>query len=300
MLLHTVRNIHKKQAILLWPLLLSAVLEIRAATVAFSYADSRSLVTLEFIDRNQAVLNYFNLSHYVVVFKAQNLWMVDTSGAMAIGQVMKEEKATQEEETYLGSMLLQPWTYISVDVLGAFPPPADISQVYLIMGGKRQAMRKTEPSEMEELAARIEGADLSLKDGPQILQRINIKPRGQLTYPTGEQDELEISVTRILGPEEINPPRIIKKPNPPLTEEARKAGIRSAQVKLSVSLSKNGEISDVKVIKGAEYGLDERAVATVKNSWKFLPATQHAETVDTNLTLNVVFQSTEDKRQDPK
>jgi TonB family protein len=265
---------------------------VRAQQASFAFVDSKAIVTLEFSGLHQATLNLFNMNKYLVVLKAQNLWVTDESGAVSIGQVFKRENADPEESLYLGSYMVEPWTYKAVDILGAYPAPRTIRQAILVLGGKRLVLKPAAPGEMEELAARIQEVDLTLKNGAQILQRANIAPRGSLSYPTGEEDELDLAIKRMMGTEDINPPRILSRTSPQLTEEARKAGLSQAQIKLSVSLDKNGEIRDVKVVKGLGYGLDERAMASVRNSWKFLPATQYSEPADTVATIVVSFAGT--------
>jgi len=260
-----------------------------AQVSSFAYVDSKTIATLEFSNRHHATINLFNMSNYLVALKAQSLWVVAESGEVYIGQVIAGDKPRPDENLYVGTFLMEPWSYKALEVIGVYAMPNTIRQVILVLGGKRLVFKPAEAAEMEELAARIQEVDLSLRNGPQIIQRANISLRGTMSYPSGEQDDLDLAVKRILGPEDINPPRILSRSNPLLTGEARKAGLSQVQVKLNVSLDKNGEIQDIKTVKEIGYGLDQRAIASVRNSWKFLPATQYSEPTASTAVIVVQF-----------
>jgi TonB family protein len=254
--------------------------------VSFAYVDSRTVVTAEFSTSKRATVNIFNLTDYVVAFKAQDLWVIGEDNVLGMGQVFVSEEDKASEEPYTATVFLKPWSFQGAELLGIYPKVESIAQVILVLGGKRLYLAKSAPGEFEELAARIEALDMKKRDGMQMLQLASITPRGRIRYPTGEQDELDQSVRKILGPEEINPPRVLeRKPIQP-TPEAEKAGIYG-RIRISIALSRFGEIKDAKVVRGLGYGLDERAIAVVKNSWKFLPATKNSELVDVTMTIEV-------------
>ncbi len=260
-----------------------------AQSSSFAFIDSKTIVTLEFSGSSEATLNFFNMTKYLVVLKAQNLWLVDDVGAVRIGQVFRRENPDPEEGNYSGSYMVEAWNYKAVEICGAFPPSQTLRQVILVLGGKRLVMQPMRSAAMEELAARIQEVDLSLQNGLEILEKANLSSRGSMSYPTGEEDELDQLIRKMMGPDDTNPPRILSRPAPQLTREARQAGLTQAQVKVSVSLDKNGLIREAKVVKGMGYGLDERALTTVRNSWTFLPATQYSEPVDAVATVLVDF-----------
>jgi TonB family protein len=82
-------------------------------------------------------------------------------------------------------------------------------------------------------------------------------------------------------------PRLIYHPTPHYTREARKAKI-SGEVYLSIVINTKGAVTDAKVTKGLGYGLDERAVNTVR-SWKFEPARRNGTPVTVAVVVEVSF-----------
>ena len=59
-------------------------------------------------------------------------------------------------------------------------------------------------------------------------------------------------------------------PYPTYTDEARHGKVQGS-VTLAVLVGVDGRAQDVRIIKGIGFGLDERAVETVRG-WKFIPA----------------------------
>jgi len=75
------------------------------------------------------------------------------------------------------------------------------------------------------------------------------------------------------------PLQITFKPETQATEEALRRNI-SGTVELSMVLHKNGSISDVSVVRGLPYGLNEEAIKAARGI-KFIPAIVCDVTVDT-------------------
>jgi len=88
----------------------------------------------------------------------------------------------------------------------------------------------------------------------------------------------------VLAPEKIS------SPPPQYTEIARKARIQGVVIVQAI-IDKQGNVTNVKVLKGLPMGLEEAAVAAIK-SWKFRPATLNGKpvTVYYNLTVNFKLQ----------
>lgn len=76
-------------------------------------------------------------------------------------------------------------------------------------------------------------------------------------------------------------------PNPPYSEEARKAKY-SGTVSLIIIVDASGNVTDAQVIKPAGLGLDEKAVETVK-TWKFNPAMRNGVPVRVRCSVEVSF-----------
>jgi protein TonB len=79
-------------------------------------------------------------------------------------------------------------------------------------------------------------------------------------------------------------------PPPQYTEIARKARIQGVVIVQAI-VTKQGDVQDVKVLKGLPMGLDTAAAEAVKK-WKFKPATLNGKPVDVyyNLTVNFTLQ----------
>lgn len=116
---------------------------------------------------------------------------------------------------------------------------------------------------------------------------------GEITGPPGEK-----SGTKTGGPPEdsiyreggagVVAPVILSKPLPLYTEEARRQRIKGT-VQLKVIINKEGRVSQVEIIKSLNPGLDESAVKTVKEKWKFRPATLNGQPVLFEAIIEVVF-----------
>ena len=79
-------------------------------------------------------------------------------------------------------------------------------------------------------------------------------------------------------------------PQPSYTEIARKARVQGVVIVQAI-IDKQGNVTNVKVLKGLPMGLDKSAADTIK-SWRFEPATLNGKPVDVyyNLTVNFTLQ----------
>lgn len=89
--------------------------------------------------------------------------------------------------------------------------------------------------------------------------------------------------------EDVSLPRATFSPTPEYTIEAAKKKIEGT-VLLSLVVLPDGTSSNVRVIKGLGYGLDEQAVKAV-SSWRFQPAVRQSdgETVPVSITVETSF-----------
>lgn len=86
----------------------------------------------------------------------------------------------------------------------------------------------------------------------------------------------------------IKAPKVLYQPLPPMTPEAKAAGAEGI-VLLQGIIRKNGRITDVKILRGLGYGLDESAIHTITNEWRFEPGTLNGEPVDVQANIEVSF-----------
>lgn len=85
----------------------------------------------------------------------------------------------------------------------------------------------------------------------------------------------------------ITPPSLQREVQPLYTEDARRRGIEG-DVLLEVVVRSNGAVGDVRIVRGLGGGLDERAVAAVRQ-WLFAPARRHGTPVDVLVEVAVEF-----------
>jgi periplasmic protein TonB len=85
----------------------------------------------------------------------------------------------------------------------------------------------------------------------------------------------------------ITPPGLLHEVKPDYTEEARRLGIRG-DVVMEIVVKRDGRVGDVRVLQGLGHGLDERAVAAVRQ-WTFSPATRRGAPVDVMVEVAMEF-----------
>jgi len=85
----------------------------------------------------------------------------------------------------------------------------------------------------------------------------------------------------------IDPPRLLREVKAQYSDDARTRGV-SGDVVLEIVIKSDGSVGDVKVLRGLGFGLDERAVAAVRN-WRFAPARRLGSPVDVIVEVEVEF-----------
>ena len=77
-------------------------------------------------------------------------------------------------------------------------------------------------------------------------------------------------------------------------EAARKENI-SGRVFVSFVVQKNGTLTDIKVLRGLGYGLDEEAVRVISMSPNWKPGTQNGSPVQVKYTIPIMFRLNKDE-----
>ena len=85
----------------------------------------------------------------------------------------------------------------------------------------------------------------------------------------------------------VTPPRTKNSPDPEYSEEARKGKYMSV-VRIAGTVDPHGGFTDLCVVQAAGFGLDEKAMETVK-TWRFEPATLRGEPVAVRLNVETSF-----------
>jgi protein TonB len=85
----------------------------------------------------------------------------------------------------------------------------------------------------------------------------------------------------------IDPPRLLREVKADYTDEGRRRGI-TGDVVLEIVVRRDGSVGDVTMLQGLGAGLDQRAVAAVRQ-WRFSPALRRGEPVDVVVEVAVEF-----------
>jgi TonB family protein len=85
----------------------------------------------------------------------------------------------------------------------------------------------------------------------------------------------------------VTPPKALNAPDPPYSEEARKKKVQGT-VLLRVIIGPDGKAHNVVVTRSVGYGLDEKAVESVKQ-WTFQPSELNGTAVPVVINIEVRF-----------
>jgi protein TonB len=85
----------------------------------------------------------------------------------------------------------------------------------------------------------------------------------------------------------VKAPRVVHRTDPEYTEVARKGRVKGVVV-VEAIIDRQGNVDQVKVIKGLPLGLSEAAAEAVRK-WKFKPGTMGGQPVDVIFNLTVTF-----------
>jgi protein TonB len=85
----------------------------------------------------------------------------------------------------------------------------------------------------------------------------------------------------------VDPPRLLREVRADYTDQARRAGI-TGEVLLEIVVRRDGTVGDVRVVRGLDAGLDQRALLAVRQ-WRFSPARLKGAPVDVLVEVAVEF-----------
>ncbi len=265
------------------------VLCAQEAAKTFAYVGPQLIVTAEIDSAHGFIVNFINLSDFVVVVQPNEFIYRGPSGRFYIGQVFEQEHKDARGEIlkYSASVLLRGRSFTGLTILGAFLELNQIEELSIRIGAKRYYMEPMDKLHFDQLAAKIGGIDLANPSPRAALQDANIADIGNVKSTDGTS-EWDHDWQGLLRQDGVNLPKIIEKPPVRPTEDAIKHRT-FGRVRLSALINRNGGIQDLKVEKGLGRGLDERAVEAVKNSWLFLPATKNGEVIEGTILFDVEF-----------
>jgi TonB family protein len=263
---------------------------------SFAFVNSNYIITAETAGEHSFVVNFINLTDFVIVVQPHEFIYKGASGRFYIGQVFDLEHKDVRGEThrYSASILLKSHSFVGLTIIGAFREQDRIEELSVRIGAKRYYLQAMGKTDFETFAAKIDNLDLQNSNGTAALREAEISQMG-IARSTDGTSEWDRDWEGLLTPEGVNLPKIIESPEISPTSEA----IRSktyGKVKLSGIINKSGGIEELKVVKGLGHGLDQRALDALLNSWGFLPATKNGEVIDFAIQIELDFPSPEKKR----
>jgi TonB family protein len=255
----------------------------------FAYISPQYIITAEVASEHSFVLNFINLSDFVIVTQPGEFIYRGASGRFYNGQVFDAERKDNRGDIsrYSASILLKGHSFTDLTLIGAFHELEEIEELSLRIGAKRFYLQPLEEVQFELLAAKIGELDLENPDSRAALKDANIQDLGNIKTTDGTS-EWDKDWQNLMNPDGINVPKVIEHP-PILPPDDSKYSNISGKIRLSAFISKSGGIQDLKIIKGIDKELDERALRAVQNSWTFLPATKNGEVLETTIFFEVEF-----------
>ncbi len=91
-----------------------------------------------------------------------------------------------------------------------------------------------------------------------------------------------------VGQDSVAPPKCLYSPLPQYTQEARDAKVEGILLMQAI-IRKNGQVSDIKILRSIGYGLDQSAIETVSKEWKFEPGKLDGQPVNVQANIEVSF-----------
>ena len=148
---------------------------------------------------------------------------------------------------------------------------------------RQQAALETNPATSKKLIA---AADAARERAKEI-----VKKRRPAAAPTPEPEPQAEAQQGATGPyrvgDDVKAPVLMERVEPEYPELARKARI-SGIVIAELLIDKTGRVQEARVLKGLPFGLDEAALAAVKQ-WSFRPGTLDGNPVDVLFNVTVSF-----------
>ena len=110
---------------------------------------------------------------------------------------------------------------------------------------------------------------------------------GPLPVATQKQAVKQLAATDPGCTEDLVKPKLEHQVQPSYTPQAQQAGVEG-KVRLEVTVDATGHVTQVKVLNGLGFGLDENAVAAVKQ-YTFTAATKCGKAVPTTIKMGISF-----------
>jgi TonB family protein len=267
-----------------------------ASPKTFVYVSKSYIITAEAAGERSFVLNFINLSDFVIVILPNEFIYKGASGRFYIGQVFDLAQKDMRGDTskYSASFLLKGHFFAGVSITGVFREQDQIEELSVRIASKRFYLQPMEKTAFEQFAAKIGKLDITNPNADAVLETAGISEMGTEKSTDGTL-EWDRDWQGLITPDGVNPIKIIRQTNIEPAAEAIKAKTYG-KVKLSAIINKNGGIHDLKVVKALNKNLDQRAMDGVKSGWLFLPATKNGEVIESTIPIEVDFPDPEKKQ----
>jgi hypothetical protein len=251
----------------------------------FFLSDQR-IVTVELINQQKAILNYINLGDTYEFLEAPSMLILDSEGHFYHGHALEIEDPMDPSERFKVSELIQPHVYIGYNILGNYRLQGPAEKVFLKVGSRILELEAVFERDFDFIAARVGALNLAIEDGKEMVLQAGFREGHGIIHKADSKEAAEIEAQ---SPDfELIPPVVLAEPRP-LLPSSRSHLPDPVVVQLMGMVMRSGGLSNPQVVEGIDPELDRRALATVENSWSFLPAISKGKVVDTELTFNVVF-----------
>lgn len=122
---------------------------------------------------------------------------------------------------------------------------------------------------------------------PRIAPLFRFAPPLQPTFASADRAPESNGQGVFAASKGVSPPHPVYDPDPQYSEEARREHVQGMVI-IGLVVDKFGQPTDLKIISPVGYGLDEKAIESVK-TWKFEPGRRGGEPVATYATIEVAF-----------
>ncbi|MEJ2109605.1 MAG: energy transducer TonB [Acidobacteriota bacterium] len=264
---------------------------------AYAFVDSSQVITAEEADEHTFVVNFINLTDYVLVIQPADFIYRGASGRHYIGQVyeLKHQDPLGNMQKYTASVLVKGHSFTGLNVVGLFLEKDSIEELSVRIGSRRFYLQGLESAPFEELLRKIEDLDLNSTDISEEFRELNMQEMGYVNDTDGS-DEWDRDWEGLIV-DGINPVRIIENPAVHL-QDVPSNSKDDMTVRVSGVVNRNGGIQNLKVIKGINRKLDQLVLDSISNSWVFLPATKNGEVqeygIEFTVNIGTLFESQSD------
>lgn len=271
----------------IWLIAFSITVFLEAASDnQYLFLSDQRIVTLEFIDDKSVVVNYINLGDTFDLFFARNLVFLDAERTAYRGHLFELEGTEGEQQQFDVSDLIEPGEFSGFVIVGDFDFDSPPVTPMLKIAGKIFELEPLSGEQFEIVVARIGELNLKAGDKVEAIRRAGFGRGFGRVHLVGSDSAAEFEP--YFKDEDVVAPVPLDTPPPrlPSSESERPDPVF---VKIKAFVSRAGGLRNVEVVQGINKKLDQVALDTVQNSWRFLPAISGNEVAEAEVTLNVVF-----------